>query len=230
MQFRFMTGRIAPQMHSVIAAIALSAGLAGCVSSQDDAPANRVVQQGEAGQAIILGQLIPIGTVIAYTGALTSSSRTALASQGWLLCDGSAVSRSKYTVLYNVLGGVHGAGDQRLTFNLPDYRGLFLRGVSGDSARDPEAGDRAAARPGGNTGNRVGSIQGDSVGMHQHADIGSFEQDSVNKVIGSVDPRPGMLQTQRAAKASDQEARESRPKNAYVHYLVFSGIQAVVPE
>ncbi|MGI9326585.1 MAG: phage tail protein [Pseudomonadales bacterium] len=200
--------------------------LAGCVTTEVESPANRVVRAGDAGGAVILGQLTPIGTVIAYAGSLADDSRQALASQGWLACDGSAVERARYAELYSVLGNVHGAGDGRLTFNLPDYRGLFLRGVSAATRRDPDADARSAAATGGNTGNQVGSIQGDTIGLHQHADVGTLvEQDSMNKVIGSVEPRPGMVQTQRAARSSDTEHRESRPKNAYVHYLVFGGIQ-----
>lgn len=41
---------------------------------------------------------------------------------GWLLCDGSAVSRTTYAALFGVLGTVFGAGDGSSTFNLPDYR------------------------------------------------------------------------------------------------------------
>lgn len=46
---------------------------------------------------------------------------------GWLLCDGSAVSRSEYIHLYNAIGVCWGEGDGSTTFNLPDLRGMFLR-------------------------------------------------------------------------------------------------------
>lgn len=42
---------------------------------------------------------------------------------GWLLCDGSAVSREDYAVLYAAIGDTWGAGDGSTTFNLPDLRG-----------------------------------------------------------------------------------------------------------
>jgi microcystin-dependent protein len=45
---------------------------------------------------------------------------------GWLLCDGSAVSRSTYADLYAVLGTSRGAGDGSTTFNLPDLRGRTI--------------------------------------------------------------------------------------------------------
>ncbi len=51
--------------------------------------------------------------------------------QGYLKPDGSAVSRNTYSALFSALGTLYGAGDGSTTFNLPDYRGQFLRGVMG---------------------------------------------------------------------------------------------------
>lgn len=52
----------------------------------------------------------------------------------WLLCNGQAVSRTKYASLFNLIGVSFGNGDGVTTFNLPDYRGKFLRGLGGNSA------------------------------------------------------------------------------------------------
>ncbi|MCM0043402.1 MAG: tail fiber protein [Burkholderiaceae bacterium] len=46
---------------------------------------------------------------------------TATAPLGWLLCNGSAVSRSTYAALFALLGTTFGAGDGATTFNLPNY-------------------------------------------------------------------------------------------------------------
>jgi microcystin-dependent protein len=50
------------------------------------------------------------------------------APDGWLLCDGSAVSRSIYSALFSILGTTWGAGDGVSTFNLPDLRARFPLG------------------------------------------------------------------------------------------------------
>lgn len=42
---------------------------------------------------------------------------------GWLLCDGSAVSRTTYATLFGIIASTFGSGDGSTTFNLPDYRG-----------------------------------------------------------------------------------------------------------
>lgn len=48
---------------------------------------------------------------------------------GALLADGSAVSRTTYAALFNLIGTTYGAGDGSTTFNLPDYRGRVIVGV-----------------------------------------------------------------------------------------------------
>jgi len=50
------------------------------------------------------------------------------APSGWLVADGSAVSRTTYVDLFNAIGTVYGTGDGVNTFNLPDLKGQFLRG------------------------------------------------------------------------------------------------------
>lgn len=59
--------------------------------------------------------ILPTGSIVA----------TALSSPpaGWLLCDGSAVSRTEFASLFGVIGTTYGSGDGTTTFNLPDLRG-----------------------------------------------------------------------------------------------------------
>jgi hypothetical protein len=49
---------------------------------------------------------------------------------GWLLCDGSAVSRTTFAALFAEIGTRHGAGDGSTTFNLPDMNSRFLEGTT----------------------------------------------------------------------------------------------------
>lgn len=52
----------------------------------------------------------------------------------WFLCNGQEVNRNTYADLFAIIGTNFGAGNGVTTFNLPDYRGKFLRGFGGDSA------------------------------------------------------------------------------------------------
>lgn len=49
---------------------------------------------------------------------------------GYLLCDGSEVSRTTYAALYAKISARVGPGNGTTTFNLPDLRGYFLRGLA----------------------------------------------------------------------------------------------------
>lgn len=55
-------------------------------------------------------------------GAVLPYSANSIPS-GWLVCDGSEVSRTTYAALFGIIGTVWGAGDGSTTFNLPDLRG-----------------------------------------------------------------------------------------------------------
>src|SRR5262245_20383477 len=101
---------------------------------------------------------IPVGTVVAY-GAVVVTGQIP-PPPGWLLCDGSAISRTTYSELFQAIGTASGAGDGKDTFNLPDYRGSFLRGVDDGTGRDKYANARHAASAGGNPAPQVGSAQG----------------------------------------------------------------------
>lgn len=52
------------------------------------------------------------------------------APAGWLLCDGTAVSRTTYATLFSVVGTRYGTGDGSTTFNLPNFTSRIPRGVA----------------------------------------------------------------------------------------------------
>lgn len=54
----------------------------------------------------------------------------AAAPDGFLLCDGAAVSRTTYSGLFTLIGTTYGAGDGSTTFNVPNLKGRFLLGYS----------------------------------------------------------------------------------------------------
>jgi microcystin-dependent protein len=64
---------------------------------------------------------VPAGAVMPFAGTA--------APTGYLFCDGSAVLRSTYAILFTAIGTTWGVGDGTTTFNLPDYRGRMLTGV-----------------------------------------------------------------------------------------------------
>lgn len=99
--------------------------------------------------ASILNSSLPTGTVI--------SRFDMTIPEGFLVCNGQAVSRTTYAALFAIYGTSFGAGNGSTTFNLPDTRGLFLR------ARDEGRG----VDPGGNRA-FSNTIQNDGIRNHYH--------------------------------------------------------------
>lgn len=79
-----------------------------------------------AGPAALISALIPTALVSPYAGSTAPS--------GWLICDGSAISRTTYATLFAVVGTTYGIGNGSTTFNLPDLRDRTVRGKSGSTA------------------------------------------------------------------------------------------------
>jgi len=65
------------------------------------------------------------------TGAIISYAGNGALPEGYLLCDGSALSRATYAELFAVIGTDYGDGDGSTTFNLPDFTdGTFAEGAT----------------------------------------------------------------------------------------------------
>ena len=96
-----------------------------------------------------LGLTIPAGTISAYAGSSAPS--------GYLECNGSQQSRTTYADLFGVISTTYGTGDNSTTFNLPDLRGEFIRGL--DSSR------------GVDIGRTLGSFQADAFESHTHTGV-----------------------------------------------------------
>jgi hypothetical protein len=157
--------------------------------------------------------IIPAGSIMSYMGTA--------APTGWLLCDGSAVSRSTYARLFATIGSANGNGDGSTTFNLPDLRGVFLRGVDGSAGRDPEKATRSTPKPGGNPGNAVGSFQDEMYKSHVHyADTNYF----FTEWHGGAGPYSGWVSAGSSINyvqsTQPSGGSETRPKNIYVNYII----------
>ena len=165
-------------------------------------------------QTVLLGSVIPAGTIAPFGGGTVPA--------GWLLCDGSTVSRTTYANLFLAVGTVHGQGDGATTFHLPDYRGRFLRGAddmgTGAAGRDPNAAVRTAANAGGATGAGVGSVQADENKSHTHTTTFRSVQSlntGGNNLRSTEEQNIGSNASTASAGGS-----ESRPQNANVSWCI----------
>lgn len=83
----------------------------------------------QIGQAIsdMLPKLKPVSFP---TGMIAYSHEV---PDGWLQCNGAAVSRTTYAALFAVIGTKYGSGDGRTTFNLPNIHRRFIEGTTSAS-------------------------------------------------------------------------------------------------
>ena len=84
-------------------------------------------------QLSFLALLQALASLVVPAGAVCSFAGTS-APDGWLVCDGAAVSRTTHAALFAQIGTAFGAGDGDATFNLPDLRDEFVRGSSATRA------------------------------------------------------------------------------------------------
>jgi len=81
--------------------------------------------------AEIKSVIVPAGSVTMFAGAT--------APVGYLLCNGSAVSRTLYADLFTAIGTTYGVGDGSTTFNLPDLRGRSPLAAGAGAGLTPRA-------------------------------------------------------------------------------------------
>ncbi|WP_317993752.1 tail fiber protein [Bartonella gliris] len=86
--------------------------------------------------------------------------------EGWLLCDGKAYSRKDYANLFAAIGETWGRGNFYSTFNVPDLRGMFLRGL--DSGNKIDKGRVLGSRQEDSFKAHTHEGKTDSSGAHQH--------------------------------------------------------------
>jgi len=189
----------------------------------------------QANPALGRSELAGIGTVIAYWG-MNDPKPSESEGETWLLCDGREVKRKEYPELHALVGEIFGAGDNITTFNLPDLRGRFIRGLdwgpnpdpkhSGEgpvsSGRDPDLKDRTSMGTGKVTDEPVvGSLQPCALQLHAHPITGALE------ITGFIQQQPIQIFLQAGGVTSgwfgpteEEGGKETRPYNMYVNYLI----------
>ena len=150
--------------------------------------------------ASIQESLVPAGAIMPF--AMNS------APSGWLAANGDAVSRSTYAALFSAIGTTHGSGDGSTTFNLPDLRGIFVRGSGSQTIS-------------GTTYNKsFANKETDAVISHMH-DVSDTNFSATN-LTGGVTPvnvvAGGVTRT--TTNQSPAGATETRPANIALLYCI----------
>ncbi len=183
-----------------------------------------------------------IGAVVAFAGPEKNIP------SGYMLCDGRALSSKDFAMLYQRIGQYWGDGKTGMgvgdttDFNIPDLRGMFLRGVTydrEDEYKDPDSTQRKAGSE--EWKNEVGSSQvyatalprttnrpfktKDGEGRHKHK-IRDGKGDGDGDYLDSV---PNRNTQERYITVDDGMHQhtitgggdsETRPNNAYVNFII----------
>lgn len=208
----------------VTSAVAASAGSDFMRKTEVDAATSALTTSVNTAQSTANGAVSTINNFInRFVGAVQAFPVSAVPT-GWLECTGQAVSRSTYSQLFTLLGTTYGPGDGATTFNVPDYRGFFLRGWDHGAGRDPDAAGRGAISPSAIAGDNPGSGQTSALQQHTH---NTFVPSWDATASRDGDPpyatdNPGAISASAGVNAPVPTSTETRPLNRYVMYCIFA--------
>lgn len=179
----------------------------------------------------------PVGVVMAFSGLLgTPNPNNAsppdttppnsdyitndLEAWGWMLCDGRSLQTQLYPELFAALGYLYGGSEAEEAFNIPDYRGRFMRGTDLGANNDPDISIRTKPAGSGNYDN-VGSIQTNALQDHEHTitkakATGNAPPAEALSSVGK-DSQTGKIYDSATDWVSDNE---TRPANIAVNYII----------
>lgn len=136
----------------------------------------------------------------------------------WFLCNGQAISRTTYSELFSLIGTKFGAGDGTTTFNLPDYRGKFLRGLGGNSASDIYT-TQAESLP-DISGSFAGGIGDNATANGAFKRIGTDNKSSKVDAVGDSNAFSGLFNFSASSSNSIYNGTHVTPINQAINYFI----------
>ena len=218
----------------------LSSNLTLTLPSTDGSSGEFLQTDGSGNLSFSVVQGVPAGSVFALAGSQAG------VPTGYLECDGSSVNRSTYSALFAVIGTTYGSASST-TFNLPNLRGQFIRGVNttgsgtdanrniGSSQSEDNKSHNHSISVSGTTSNPTPTLTGDvrriSEGYRaQGTASGVFtkELDGNNSITGasSTSPVAGFsmdathTHTFSASGNTGNQGSETRPSNVAMMYII----------
>ena len=119
------------------------------------------------GDLAVTGDLTVTGTGLMPSGSVTQWAGSGSAPTGWLMCDGTAVSRTTYSALFTAISTTYGVGDGSTTFNLPDMQGRVAIGA-GTGRNNADDGSLPARTIGTYEGEETHTLTEAELPAHTH--------------------------------------------------------------
>ena len=156
-------------------------------------------------------------------GEISAFARTT-PPEGWLVCDGSIVSRSTFARLFAAIGTTFGAGNGSTTFGLPDLRGEFIRGL--DSGRGVDVGRALGTNQSSQNIAHTHNGQTSPSGRHSHSFYLSSVTGANSYPLGATGPLGTNFSTSQGGEhvhnftTETSGGNESRPRNVALLYCI----------
>ena len=152
-------------------------------------------------------QLAGIDSGVAVGSVMAHSSLSIPA--GYMECTGAAVSRTTFADLFTAIGTTYGVGDGSTTFNIPDLRGEFIRGLDSGAGVD--------------TGRVLGTNQADDFKSHTHTGKRNgtdYERNGGNQGPDYVGSGQSGTDGQTLDLVNNTGGTETRPRNVAMVYII----------
>lgn len=199
----FDANAFVPQVNGVTGSASIPAGTTAQrpalppVGSQRYNTDNKLVEVHiGSNQWVAVGGYNPAGEVAAFAMNAVPS--------GWLACDGAEISRTTYANLFAAIGTTFGAGNGSTTFNVPNMRGVFARGIDNGRGQDP--------------GRVFGSFQNDGFAAHSHSITMKLDRAPASPGNAVFGDEPYYGQTDIGTNPTG--GSETRPKNIALLYCI----------
>jgi len=148
--------------------------------------------------------IFPVGAILLQGNNLPENDR-------WLPCDGRELSKADYAELFGIIGNKYGEDEQKEKFQIPDYRGEFLRGAKAGTNSE-------TAGPGLFEACSTKKPNGNSFKANiSHLPISDKESHGITKGDNIGYDNTKTVEQNTCTKGGD---KETRPLNVYVNYYI----------
>ena len=151
--------------------------------------------------------IIPAGILIPFAGTT--------APDGWLLCDGSEISRDLYSNLFAVINTDFGEGDGSTTFNLPDLRGRMALGLN-------NMGGINSGRVNNQMANQLGGADGEEnhqLDIDEMPSRNSYMSHEPGTFSGATGGTP-MVRSVNSGTVGNDQAHNNMPPYIALNYII----------